>query len=216
MRVACIGYRSWALGIYDRLIGLDGHKFLILRSRDEFSEQVLDDFSPELVLFYGWSWIVPQSILERYTCVMLHPSELPLYRGGSPIQNQIIDGVANSKVTLFIMNGQIDAGDIIAQADLDLSLSLEKIFTQLEEVGLALTVKILNHGYKQVPQDNEKATYCKRRTPADSEITLDELKSKSSVYLLDKVRMLADPYPNAFIRTSDGRKLILKSVEIGD
>ena len=44
---------------------------------------------------------------------MLHPSALPKFRGGSPIQNQIIRNIKNSKVTLFKMNEKIDAGPII-------------------------------------------------------------------------------------------------------
>jgi methionyl-tRNA formyltransferase len=93
---------------------------------------------------------------------------------------------------------------------------LAEIFSQLQQVGLDLTIDILVNGYNRMPQDDRFATYCKRRTPAGSEITLDELKYKTSVDLYNKVRMLADPYPNAFIRTSDGRKLVLKLVEVGD
>ena len=46
---------------------------------------------------------------------MLHPSKLPLFAGGSPLQNQIIRNVKQSAVTLFIMNEKIDQGNIIAQ-----------------------------------------------------------------------------------------------------
>ena len=48
-----------------------------------------------------------------------------------------------------------------------------------------------------------------RRKPSESEITFKEIKSKSANYLYNKIRMLQDPYPNAYIRTSDGKKLFL-------
>ena len=48
---------------------------------------------------------------------MLHPSPLPKYRGGSPIQNQIINGESKSAVTLFKINNKIDQGDIIYQKE---------------------------------------------------------------------------------------------------
>ena len=46
---------------------------------------------------------------------MLHPSPLPKFRGGSPIQNQIIRGEKISAVTIFKINKIIDGGDIYFQ-----------------------------------------------------------------------------------------------------
>jgi methionyl-tRNA formyltransferase len=67
-----------------------------------------------------------------------------------------------------------------------------------------------------LPQDNSDATYCKRRTPSDSEITAEELASQSAEYLYNKIRMLAPPYPNAYILTVDGKKLMITSAHIED
>jgi hypothetical protein len=58
---------------------------------------------------------------------------------------------------------------------------------------------------------------CKKVEDIPSASVIDveeELESKTSEYLYNKVRMLADPYPNAYIKTVDGRKLIIKSVEV--
>ena len=99
MRIACVGYREWALNIYDALANNTDHTYLIIRSQAQFDEDSLRDFKPDLILFYGWSWYVAETLLQDYTCLMLHPSPLPKYRGGSPIQNQIIAGEKNSKVS---------------------------------------------------------------------------------------------------------------------
>jgi len=69
---------------------------------------------------------------------------------------------------------------------------------------------------QRVPQDDSAATYCKRRTPSESEITLDELASQPAEYLNNKIRMLADPYPNAYILTADGKKLVITAAHIED
>jgi methionyl-tRNA formyltransferase len=214
MRVACIGYRRWAINIYDRLAESLDDVFLIFRTRAQYNEEVLRDFRPDLVLFYGWSWYVPEQILQDYKCFMLHPSPLPKYRGGSPIQNQIIAGEINSKVSIFLMTDEMDAGDIIAQEDLSLEGRLDEIFKRIEDAGVRLTSNILCFGFNPTPQNHTKATYGKRRKPEDSEITLDEIMKCSSEHLFNKIRMLADPYPNAFIRTIDGKKLIIKEAEI--
>jgi len=214
LRIACVGYRAWALNIYDYLANTTDDVFLIFRTKEQYQEVALIDFQPDLVLFYGWSWGVPSRIVNKYKCLMLHPSPLPKYRGGSPIQNQIIAGEKNSKVTIFIMNNEIDSGDIIAQADISLLGTLTDILTNIENVGTRLTLNILTEGLHPVPQDHSKATYFKRRAPEESEITIEEIKERSAEYLFDKIRMLAPPYPSAFIYTSDGEKLIIKSAEI--
>lgn len=216
MRVACVGYRDWALNIYDRLAASTNHTFLIFRSKAQFNGAALVDFKPDLVLFYGWSWILPTDLLERYTCLMLHPSPLPRYRGGSPIQNQIILGETSSMASLFVMTDELDAGDLVGQQALSLAGTLEDIFKRIENAGVELTRHILEHGLQRVPQDHSAATFCKRRTPCDSEITAEELTSNSAVYLYNKIRMLADPYPNAYILTADGKKLMITSAHIDE
>jgi len=216
MRVACVGYRPWVLNIYDRLAASTDHTFLIFRSKAQFKVDALDDFKPELVLFYGWSWKVPADLLERHTCLMLHPSPLPRYRGGSPIQNQMIVGETRSKVSVFVMTNELDAGDIVGQQDLSLTGTLSDIFKRIEDAGVELSCHLLEHGLLRVPQDHSVATFCKRRTPGDSEITAEELASKSAEYLYNKIRMLADPYPNAYILTADGKKLMITAAHIED
>lgn len=216
MRIACVGYRGWALNIYDRLAASTDHTFLIFRSKAQFKVDALDDFKPDLVLFYGWSWFVPADLLERYNCLMLHPSPLPRYRGGSPIQNQIIAGITSSKVSLFVMTDELDAGDLVGQRDLSLNGTLNEIFRDMEESGVELTLHLLEHGLQRVPQDHSNATYFKRRSPDDSEITRAELATKPAEYLYNKIRMLADPYPNAYILTADGKKLLITAAHIED
>lgn len=214
MKVACVGYREWALKIYDNLAQSSHHIFLIFRSKSQFSIPILHDFNPDIILFYGWSWIVPSDLLDRYICLMLHPSPLPRYRGGSPIQNQIIAGEKMSMVSLFVMTNELDAGDIVGQEDLDLNGSLNDIFSRIERLGCDMTRNLLDNGFDRMPQEHSKATLYKRRPPAASEITLEELRRMPAEYLYNKIRMLADPYPNAYIRTSDGKKLMINSAYI--
>jgi methionyl-tRNA formyltransferase len=145
---------------------------------------------------------------------MLHPSPLPKYRGGSPLQNQIIRGETKSAVTIFLMDEGIDTGPIAKQKELDLSDTLNDIFERISVIGLQLTLEIVREGLRVHEQDEEQASYFSRRKPEDSEITIDELTSQSSLYLYNKIRMLQDPYPNPYIVTSDGKKLIIKQVVV--
>ena len=144
---------------------------------------------------------------------MLHPSPLPKYRGGSPIQNQIINGEKKSAVTIFKINEILDGGDIYFQKKLSLNGSLNQIFERIIFLGTEGTLKILNKkNIKIKKQNHQKATIYRRRKPEESEITLKEIKNKSAEYIHNKIRMLDDPYPNAYIKLKNKKIYIRKHI----
>ncbi len=217
MRIALVGYRKWALDIYDNIsknANSSIHDFLRINTYEEFSEEEIFNFKPDYILFYGWSWIIPETLINHFKCVMLHPSPLPKYRGGSPIQNQIINGETLSAVSLFLMDNGIDTGPIMQQEPISLEGSLDEIFERITEVGTRLTLSILEDNFAMQEQDNTEATFFKRRHEDESEITLEELKHKDSTYLYNKIRMLQEPYPRPFIKTVDGKKLYIREATI--
>ena len=214
MRICCVGYRSWALDIYN-FLEKKGYEILLFDSKVKYDEEQIRDYNPDYILFYGWSWIIDSCLLRDFKCIMLHPSPLPKYRGGSPLQNQIINGETDSAVTLFLMDSGIDTGDILAQEYLSLAGNLSEIFERITEIGKILTLNVLEGNYTKTKQNEEDSTYFKRRKPSESEITIEEILTKSGEYLHNKIRMLQSPYPNSFIRTADGKKLkiILSELE---
>lgn len=217
MKIICCTYRDWAKEIYNFLENtFKEHNFIMISSKEEYSEKIIHNENPDLILWYGWSWIIPKNILKKYYSVMLHPSPLPKYRGGSPIQNQIIKGETTSAVTLFKMDGGIDTGDIIYQELFSLEGGLEDIFKHITYIGTDLSVKMLNNfpNLNLTPQDNTKSTYFNRRTPEQSEITLEELRGSTAKDLYNKIRALQDPYPNAFIKCKNGTKLYLTKSQL--
>ena len=214
-KVLCVGYREWALNIYIRIAKnyKDG-SVRVIKSYDEYCNSFVREYNPDFILFYGWSWIVDEDIIGDYKCIMLHPSKLPKYRGGSPIQNQIIRGVKDSAVTLFIMNEEMDSGDVVFQESMSLSGSIDDIFNRIEDLGYKGTMQFLSDPTDGVKQIEEDATYFKRRTEQQSEITLKELKEQPAEYIYNKIRMLQDPYPNAFIYAADERKIFITNTYI--
>jgi methionyl-tRNA formyltransferase len=210
-QILCITYRDWALEIYKMLTdALPQYNFkIIFNDAKNIDASAIKTFQPDIILWYGWSWIVPASIVEQYDCMCLHPSPLPKYRGGSPLQNQILNGEKSSAVTIFKMSAGLDDGDIVRQTPMSLQGNIEDIFLRMTTLGFAATCDFLKNGYNLKPQDHSAATLFKRRKPADSEITLDEIQSQSREYIYNKIRMLTGPYPNAFIKDKDGKKLYI-------
>jgi methionyl-tRNA formyltransferase len=79
----------------------------------------------------------------------------------------------------------------------------------MKGVVVGLTRQLIERGLQHAPQNHSAATFCKRHTLGDREITAAELASKPAKYLFNKMRMLADPYPDAYILTVDGTKLMI-------
>lgn len=212
MRILCCGYRDWAKTIYKKLEDNfhEEHSFLHINSLNQCSRNLIKDFKPDLILWYGWSWIIPEDITKKYYCIMLHPSPLPKYRGGSPIQNQIINGEKVSAVTLFKINNKMDEGDIIKQQSFLLDGGLNNIFDRIIDIGYDLTLEVF-HKFPNVNTTKQKGapTYCQRRSPKQSEIKIEDIKNHSAEFLYNKIRSLQDPYPNAFIICKDGKKLFI-------
>ena len=214
MKVLFCGYREWAINVIDELDKSYFQHKTILHNTD-LKTQILN-YNPDIIFFIGWSWIVPNEIVIKYNSICIHPSKLPKYRGGSPIQNQIIDGVTTSAVTLFRMDQNLDAGDIIIQKELSLEGDLKDILDRIKNTSINLINIVINKAnnnkLEYFKQDESKATYCKRRKPEDSEITMYDLQSQTAEQIHNKVRCLQDPYPNAYITLGNGEKLyILKT-----
>jgi len=166
------------------------------------------------VFLIGWSWIVPEVYLHDFMILCYHPSALPKFRGGSPIQHQILSGVTNTYATLFLIDAGLDSGPIVAKNPISLEGAISDIFKSLSKSSAELMDLacdyIDTYGFLPViAQDEAEATYFKRRTPEDSRITEEELATKSARFLFNKIRATGDPYPNAFVILENGMKLRL-------
>lgn len=207
MKIVYYGYRDWSLNIFKNINTTQ--KYLI--TTHDYT--LLNTLNPDLIFFVGWSDIVPSNIISKFNCICLHPSPLPKYRGGSPLQNQIMNGEINSAVTLFIMDEGLDTGDIVYQEFLSLEGELDNIFKDIEKIGSIginqVIEKYKNNSLIKFPQNNLIATSYKRRKEKDSEITINELLNSDPIEIYNKIRSLNDPYPNAYIRCKDGKKLFL-------
>ena len=210
------GYRDWSRKLFQDVKDTIIEYFCVYVDDKESLDEMIHKYNPKYIFFIGWSWIVQKNIIENYQCICLHPSPLPKYRGGSPIQHQIINGEDESAVTLFLMDDGLDTGDIIYQKKFSLKGNLNDIYNRIADIGGDGVIKILDEGFNQIKQNNNQSTYYKRRTPSMSEINTSDFSNFTAKELYDKIRALQSPYPNAFIRCKDGEKLFLLESKLED
>ena len=211
LKILACAYRRWAFELLEGFY----HDILIVTKPKDL-ERKYNAFMPHIVLLLGWSWKVPEKIYKSVPTICLHPSPLPLYRGGSPLQHQIMDGKKEGAVTYFIVDDGIDSGPILAQTKLSLEGNIKDIFARMVIAGRQLLRTIIEQypDFKTYPQEG-KSTFYKRRTPEQSQLTRLDFYNKSAEELYNFIRALGDPYPNAFIICGDGRKIYFKEVSLG-
>lgn len=213
-RFLFFAYREWAINIFNKISKLDD-EFILISNKSLCIKEFIDTVAPDVIFFYGWSWIVPTSIADNYICLCLHPSKLPEYRGGSPIQNQIILGEDTSAVSIFRMAKKLDDGPIYYQKDFLLKGYLDTVLRRIESIGYEGTLKFIsdykNNNVIFMEQNHDDATFCKRRRPKDSEIKPEDFLKHDSKYFFDKVRALQKPYPECYINCRTGR-ILLKEI----
>lgn len=221
MNVLFLAYREWAINVFE---DVKRHKKIdtcsLIRTASEFNSIMKENTDEiDIIFVVGWSEILREEIVNNYTCVGMHPSDLPQYKGGSPIQNQIIDGITETKASLFRLTSKLDQGGVYLKESLSLEGdSMDKIFLNIQYSSISLFNKFLDAFPDMNPIDQEGVGYktYARRKPSDSKITKEELEDLDVRALYNKIRCLTDPYPNAYIEGADGEKLFLTGVRFED
>jgi len=196
-------YREYALELYKKLT--KKYNMTLITDPKKLTFNYLKKAKPKIIFFPDWSWIIPSDIIKNFICVCFHESNLPKFRGGSPIQNQIIRGITKTKTTAFIMNDKLDSGDILLQKNLSLEGSLDDIFSRMKKNDYELIIKIIKGKIRKRKQTGIP-TYFPRRKPEESEL---KNLNYSNLYIYNFIRMLADPYPNAFVKVGK-KKIVFK------
>lgn len=163
--------------------------------------QAIVDLKPDLIITAAYGQIVPQAVLDipRLGCINVHASLLPLYRGGAPVHQAIIDGQEKTGVTIMYMVKKMDAGDMIAQKETPI---LEEdtvgiLYDRLSDLGAKLLKEtlpdILKGTNQRIPQDENLVTYAPTLSRKDER--LDWNMSARQVY--NKVRG-TNPWPGSY------------------
>lgn len=224
VKIIFLVYRDWALRVAERFTQqhFGTIKTEILATPEELSDWYTtcgEHQFDAILMAIGWSWIIDSEITHRYLCLGIHPSDLPYYRGGSPIQIQIIDGITQTKCSLFRLTPKIDAGDIWGQTYLSLvGDSMGDVLNNVEKAASRLLNQFASQ-YPNIstkPQDLSKGSCSRRRHPSDSRISACEINFDDIVPLYNKIRCLTSPYPNAYIEDRNGNRIYFETISFSN
>lgn len=164
-------------------------------------DELLKVLNPKYIFFPHWSWVVPTAVINKYECICFHMTDLPYGRGGSPLQNLILQGYEKTMLTALRMNESIDTGPIYYKKPLSLHGSAHDIYKRAGRLCWDMIDDFIKENPIPVKQKGSAVNF-KRRTPAQSEIPNGLLIKE----IYDYIRMLDAPkYPKAFLETKGYR-----------
>jgi methionyl-tRNA formyltransferase len=196
-----LGCKPWNRRLFDECLSLLPGRWEYVDSAKTLTLDFIRNLSPRYIFFLHWSWRVPEQIVERFECVCFHMTDVPFGRGGSPLQNLIVRGYRETKLTALRMTGELDAGPVYRKEALSLEGGAEEIYLRAGCLSAKIIQQIVQEEMIPVPQKG-KAVNFKRRMPRESEVQ----NAGSLEELYDFIRMLdADGYPRAFFHYSGMR-----------
>jgi len=207
-----VSCRPWNRRLFDEVVCKYEGEWHFIGSREELTSASVRAINPRFVFFLHWSWKVPDEIVNGFECVCFHMTDVPYGRGGSPLQNLILRGHRETKVSALRMTSEFDAGPVYCKEPLTLEGAAEEIYIRAGETAARMIARIIREHMTPVSQSGEPVIF-KRRKPEESNVA--ELQSLAQIY--DYIRMLdAEEYPHAFLETGAFRFEFRKAVQFPD
>lgn len=177
-------------------------------------EAELARYDADLGVVAAYGQILPDWLLAmpRLGLINVHASLLPRHRGASPIHRAIMDGDAETGVTIMRVVKALDAGAMLATVRVPIGPDdrTDEVERVLADAGARLLVETVNRmaaaPVSEVPQDDAAATYAPRLRKDEGLIDW----SRSARAIHNQVRGL-HPWPHAFTYGPTGRLILHRS-----
>ena len=172
------------------------YNFTFISKKEDLNTYVKNN-NPDKIFFFHWSYIIPDNIINNHTCINIHTSNLPDGKGGSPLQNQIIDGIINTKVNALKMTNVVDGGPLYNSIPITLQGNLFDIWGTIRDASYHMILDIIENNLE--PRDQmEDDNFVKYKRRYNNEIPFKDSNELTDIY--DFIRMLdCDGYPNAYM-----------------
>ncbi|MFC6201648.1 methionyl-tRNA formyltransferase [Lactiplantibacillus nangangensis] len=170
--------------------------------------QKVIDLQPDLIVTAAFGQFLPTKLLKaaQIGAINVHGSLLPKYRGGAPVQYSIMNGEAETGITIIYMVKKMDAGDMLAQQAIPITAKDDTgtMFEKLSVVGrdllLATLPKLIAGELTATPQPEDQVTFAPTIKPEEEQLDFDQ----TAAQIDDQVRGLR-PAPIAYA-IMDGKR----------
>lgn len=178
--------------------------------RDGGENANLQALAPDLIVVVAYGCILPQAVLDipKFGCINLHVSLLPKYRGSAPVQWAVLNGDAETGVSIQQMDVGLDTGDVLVceKVAIGPEETSGELFDRVTAVGARVLCETLPRiaagTLTPTPQDHTAATLAPMLTKELAQFRWEE----SAAHIHNWVRGM-NPWPAAWFVTGGGRKV---------
>ena len=176
----------------------------------------------DLNIICGFPYIFKKELinLPKFNTINLHAGKLPEYRGGSPLNWQIINNEKHIGISLIKIDTKIDTGDIIDEYNFllkknftiaDVHNVVNKVFPVLVFKAIKkICIKKINIFKKQ---STKKMQLYRQRKPSDGKI---DWANKNNLEICNLIRAITSPYPCAYTFNKNRKKIKIFDAKISN
>ena len=187
--------------------------------RDGGENANLQALAPDLIVVVAYGCILPQAVLDipKFGCINLHVSLLPKYRGSAPVQWAVLNGDAETGVSIQQMDAGLDTGDVLVceKVAIGPEETSGELFDRVTAVGARVLCETLPRiaagTLTPTPQDHAAATMAPMLTKELAQFRWEE----SAAHIHNWVRGM-NPWPAAWFVTGGGRKVKVMACRLAD
>ncbi len=191
-------------------------EFTSLRDPEAFRK--IKELAPDIFVVASYGKILPKTLLEIPKFRLnVHPSMIPRYRGAAPIHWPILNGDAETGVSIIDIAEKMDAGDIFYQTRYPIhpamnAAELSHELALLSAQALQVVFRMIEQGMLAgVPQDEAQATIARKLIKDDGLVSFRD----SAEAISRKIRGLA-PWPGCYFFFKQERVMLLSAIPAVD
>jgi methionyl-tRNA formyltransferase len=186
--------------------------------RDEAFVSAFRELRLDLAVVAAYGKILPDSLLHipRLGMINVHASLLPEYRGAAPVHRAVIDGRAETGVTIMRVVRELDAGPMLAKARRPIGGEETSVDVEagLASLGAGLLLEVVEQlaagTAVEEAQDDRLATYAQKITREEG--LIDWQQSAAAIH--NRVRGL-QPWPLVSVHLDAERYLLHRTRPTG-
>ena len=163
----------------------------------------------------GFPYIFKDNIINssKFGTINLHAGKLPKYRGGSPLNWQIINNEKKIGLSIIKITKKLDKGPLLSRISFsikktdNINIIKQKSYKYFKKIVIKSINNLINN--KFIVLNYNKGNYFKQRNKKDSEIFF---KKMTDVQVFNLVRASSYPYYSYYKKNN--KKFFLKKVQI--
>jgi methionyl-tRNA formyltransferase len=175
-------------------------------------QRAFQELEPDAAVVVAYGLMLPKAVIAapKYGCLNVHASLLPRWRGAAPIQRAILDGDAETGVSIMLIDEGLDTGPVLLAEKIAIAPkeTAAMLHDRLAGLGARLAVKALaglaDATLKPIAQAATGVTLAPRLSRQDG-----QLDWRLSATRLERQVRAFDPWPGAWFELGGERVKVL-------